>query len=665
MPFYLAGIALGLLLGLLLGGRLDNLLSVRLRWPGVIFLALLLRVGTEVAISRGIGLAEALRLPLFVFAFGLLVWVLWRNRELPGLLIAANGVAANTIAIAANGGWMPVWRPSLELAGFSPDDLSESFHQILPETLGGEFLLRAGPFGDIIPIPLPLIANVASIGDIFLLAGLGWFVFSTLLRAPESAAAREPGPTATAPYFDARPLDQPILLGSVAGVTSPVGLVAPAMTTAAERGLAAAPVEEERPRPTALGRIRGHAYVRLALDARFSSFWLAQTISLFGDRLHQVALAVLVYTMTGSPLLTGLVFLAATLPNLLLGPIAGTFVDRWDHKEVLVVSDLLRAALVLVLPAVALMHISLVYPVVFAITAISLFFRPAKAAVVPRLVDSDDLMAANSATWTGETLADIAGYPLAGLFVAFLGPALPLAFWLDAASYVVSALLVLGLAIPPVAREAGPAVGSAARRFLAELREGWRFLSDQPQLFQNTLISAVAQMSIGATLALTVVYARDWLDGGLIGYPANYAAIEMAIGLGNLVGGLAVGALGARLRKGWLIVAGFLVMGISTVFLGLTQNVLLALLTAAVIGVANLVFIIPTQTLFAEVTPMPMMGRVVAFRSSLVFGAMTAAMAVSGILAERFEVGIVIALFGCVTTGAGLAAVFLPAVRDS
>jgi MFS family permease len=89
-------------------------------------------------------------------------------------------------------------------------------------------------------------------------------------------------------------------------------------------------------------RVRRHPYVRLALNGSFSALWVGQLISLFGDRIHQVALAFLVLGVTNSPLAVGLVFLAATLPNLLFGPIAGTFVDRWDHKEVMVVSDLLR-----------------------------------------------------------------------------------------------------------------------------------------------------------------------------------------------------------------------------------------------------------------------------------------------------------------------------------
>ena len=291
------------------------------------------------------------------------------------------------------------------------------------------------------------------------------------------------------------------------------------------------------------GRIRGHPYVRLALDARFAAFWLAQTISLFGDRLHQVALGVLALASLNSPLATGLVFLAATLPNMLLGPIAGTFVDRWDHKRVMIVVDLIRAALVVAIPFAAAANFVLVYPLVFLVTTVSLFFRPAKTAVVPRIVDEDDVMAANSATWTADTLADIVGFPLAGLFVAFLGT--QRATW--------PGLLRRLRDLPPERRAARldrRRAGRADRRarggrrvcaFRRRLSEGWRFLRTRPALFQNTLVSTFAQMSLGVTLALTVVYAKNVLDRTVIPYPKNYAAIDTAIGLGNLVGGLAVG----------------------------------------------------------------------------------------------------------------------------
>jgi MFS family permease len=373
----------------------------------------------------------------------------------------------------------------------------------------------------------------------------------------------------------------------------------------------------------------------------------------------------MVLGLTGSALQTGLVFLAATLPNLILGPVAGTFVDRWDQKHVMIASDLLRAGLVLLLPFVAEQNIALVYPLVFGITTISLFFRPAKAAIVPRIVEREDLMPANGALWTGETIADIAGYPLAGVFVAFLGSNLALAFWVDSMTYVVSAILLVGLVVPPVLREVGPRVGGAMAAFASELRDGWRFLRGDGVLFQNTLVSVLAQLSIGATLALTVVYAQRSLEGDVIPYPESYAVIEAAIGLGNLVGGFVVGAIGARLRKGWLVIAGFALMGLATIVMGLTSNEVLAVAAAVVIGIFNLVYVIPSQTLFAERTPPGLMGRVVAMRSSIVMGALTGAMAVSSGLADHVDAGLVIAASGVLTVLAAIIAAWLPAVRDA
>ena len=200
--------------------------------------------------------------------------------------------------------------------------------------------------------------------------------------------------------------------------------------------------------------------------------------------------------------------------------------------------------------------------------------------------------------------------------------------------------------------------------FIEELRDGWHFLRGEAALFQNTLVSVLAQLSIGATLALMVVYAQRSLDGDLIPYPESYAVIEAAIGLGNLVGGFVIGAIGARLRKGWLVITGFAVMGLATIVLGLTSNEALAVVAAIVIGIFNLVYVIPSQTLFAERTPEGMMGRVVAIRGSIVMGALTGAMAVSSGLAEFVDAGLIIAFTGVLTVAAAVVAAWLPAVRD-
>jgi hypothetical protein len=177
----IGGILLGLILGLLAGGSILNLASVRLRWVGVLLLAVILRFGTEYLLIRGNAVVEALRLPLFMAAFGLLLAALWVNRSHPGLRLAFVGILLNTIAIAANGGYMPIWEPSLLAAGFTVADVTP-FHVLLPPGLNVEFLRHAGPLADILPIPVPIIRNVASIGDVFLTAGLAFFLFATVVR---------------------------------------------------------------------------------------------------------------------------------------------------------------------------------------------------------------------------------------------------------------------------------------------------------------------------------------------------------------------------------------------------------------------------------------------------------------------------------------------------
>jgi MFS family permease len=660
----LIAIILGVAFGLLAGGRITNLLSAQLRFGALIIAGLILRLGSQWLIDQGVDLADQLRVPLYATSFGLLVVALWLNRSQPGLLLAMVGIGANGVAVHLNGGYMPVYLPAAELVGFTAADLSPTFHVLLPKDLGLDFLLAGGPLGDIIPIAIPFLTNVISIGDVLLAAGVAWFLFSAIARGSSDVD------TGVVSLWSGRPRAETsdVVQGSRAGMDRPVvggsgmgpGLDSRASTPAAG-GIARDAVAAD----SWSGRVRSHPYVRLARDARFSAFWLAGAISLFGDRLHQIALGVMVLAVTGSAMQTGLVFLAATLPNLILGPIAGTFVDRWDQKHVMIISDLLRAGLVITLPFVAEINIWLVYPVVFLVTTVSLFFRPAKAAIIPRIVHRKDLMPANGAMWTGETMADIAGYPLAGVFVAFLGTNLALAFWVDALTYIVSAVLLAGLIIPPAARGAGPRVSGVIAAFVEELREGWHFLRGEVALFQNTIVSVVAQLSIGATLALMVVYAERSLSGEIIPYPESYAVIEAAIGVGNLVGGFVVGAIGARLRKGWLVVSGFAVMGLATIVLGLTSNELLAVGAAMVIGVFNLVYVIPSQTLFAERTPEGMMGRVVAIRSSIVMGALTGAMAVSAGLADQIDAGSIIAATGVLTVASSVVAALLPAVRDA
>ena len=695
----IGAIVLGLLLGLWNGGKISNLAHIQLKLTWLLFVAVIVRFGTEALLNAGVDIVDTLRLPLFAVGFTLLLIALWANRGYPGMGLAFVGTLMNAIVIVVNGGHMPIWEEALRAAGFAPADVTSELHIIVAGADAIDFLVRALILGDLIPIPFPVVQNVASIGDVFLSFGLAFFLFASVVRVPsvldeeEEARVRERlralfgttrlprrdgligvGPeTGLAPALtESIALERPLYMGAPAA-----GQASPALTPLAPAAVAAgidpatidATAEREifpRPSPEALERVRRHPYVRLALNGSFTALWTGQLISLFGDRIHQFALAAAVLMTTGSALASALVFVAALVPNLLFSPIAGTFVDRWDHKEVLIVSDLLRAATVLLIPVAIVTNVLFVYPFVFILTTISIFFRPARVAILPRIVKEDELVTANSALWVGETAADLIGYPLAGLFVTALGAALPVAFWLDAVTYVGSAVLIGTIVLGPrvTARDEGIETG-AGEGFLAEMRAGYRFLRGEPTLFANTIQAAVAQLTVGVLFALTAAYALFVFEQEPVGWVAVNAFLELGGAIGNLVGGFAIGLVATRIAKGRMINIGYVLFGLLIFLLGLSGNLGLALGLSIGSGIANMLFIIPSQALFQERTPGELMGRVVGFRFALVYGSMTFAMTLGGVLAEVIGPALVIAAFGLVSVAAGVAGWFVPALRDA
>ena len=476
-----------------------------------------------------------------------------------------------------------------------------------------------------------------------------------------------------------------------------MGMSSPSQTSLAVEGGAAAvlvpggiavPRARPRRRPV-LTRVRRHPYVRLALNGSFSALWVGQVISLFGDRVNQIALGAFVYEITDSPLAVALTFFVGTIPNLLFSPVAGAFVDRWDQKQVLVVSDILRAALVLLIPVAVLINVWLAYPLVFLITTVSIFFRPARVTILPRLVPDRDLLSGNSAMWVGETLADVINYPIAGLFVVYLANSLPMAFWFDAATYLVSAALLSTIVVPPLVRRlrngAGETGGVDGDTFAggqdtstddetpidtpasiaADLKAGWAFLRHETVLLANTLQGTAGQFAVGIVTVSSIVLAKQITNSTGDEYRATYAFMETSIGLGNLIGGFVLGAIAARVRKGPLVIAAYTAFGVLVFLVGIADSIPLVLGLLFGVGVANMAFVIPSQTLFQERTPPELMGRVVSLRFALVFGGMSIAMAVGGLLVSVFGPGPVIAAGGLVSMVAGLAGLSVKALRNA
>ncbi len=267
----------------------------------------------------------------------------------------------------------------------------------------------------------------------------------------------------------------------------------------------------------------------------FALLWLGGLVSMAGDWMLYIALPFYVYEISGSTLATGAMFMAETLPRVLLGTVAGVFVDRWDRRLTMVVADVLRAVLLLLLLLVRTVdQLWIVYLVAFTEAAISQFFNPAVSALLPRLVDEWQLLRANSLNAaTGEAIRLVAP-PLGG---ALMGP---LGFGglvlLDVSSYVISAVMVLLIALPRSATGEPPP--PLARTVL-----------HTPALVNVTVVLAG-----WASLCSAAVWSvwKDWLSG-------------------------------LRLVKGDRLVAGlFLVMGVVMVGQGIINALLVAFVKESV-----------------------------------------------------------------------------------
>ncbi len=200
------------------------------------------------------------------------------------------------------------------------------------------------------------------------------------------------------------------------------------------------------------GRLRGvmgrTSLRELLRQPVYRRLWIARTVSQWGDAFNTVALALLVYSLTGSGLGVSGVVLAEILPVLALAPVAGAIVDRLPRVQVMIGADLIRAALAFALPFVD-GSVAAVYAVAVGLSAGAVFFNPAAQSVVPAIVRERELVAANSGLWTAAVISQVVLAPLAGVVVAAFG--YTWAFWINAASYLASAAVLRRLSLPAAA----------------------------------------------------------------------------------------------------------------------------------------------------------------------------------------------------------------------
>ncbi|MCI4350977.1 MAG: MFS transporter [Thermoplasmata archaeon] len=384
-------------------------------------------------------------------------------------------------------------------------------------------------------------------------------------------------------------------------------------------------------------------------NRRFRNLFGSAVGSAFGSAVSSVAVNWLVWRATHSPLDIAYVGLAGVVPGIALGFLAGVLADRYNRRQVMVLSDLARAAAMAVLALYLLgrgFDLAVILGVMVVVNIFGALFTPASFAIVPRLVDPASLETANGLLSAAVQFALSLGAAAGGLTVTIAGASLGIG--VNAATFGLSAFFIL-----QIAAELGRAAadGSPKRRatLRAEFIEGLRYMRQHPPILAVTIAFFPANFLLTLAASFLVVYAGTYYPSSSI----EIGYLVAAFGIGIAVGSLVV----TRLRAGPFagVLMGSVVLTDGVFFLGMALfhelPVALALILAVGVGV-GLINVVYYATMQA-IVPNEILARVLSIDSVGSFGAIPGGLVVGGLLTNFRGIGFTfeVAAVGCLAIG--------------
>ncbi len=296
--------------------------------------------------------------------------------------------------------------------------------------------------------------------------------------------------------------------------------------------------------------------LKLLLHNRdFMLMWWAGFVSWVGNYMLFIALPVYVYNETGSTLATSLGVMANALPMIVVGQIAGVFVDRWDYRRTLILANFALVGTTLLFLTVLSAPWWLVIPIAFMQSSVGQFIGPAENALLPTLVDETRLGSANSLNALNNNLARLVGPAVGGLLVASVGFGGVVVA--NAATYLLAGLLVWGVRAPLNARERSD-ITSPLLRLASEWRAGLGAVRRNRTLMLSFAIAALVGLGEGTISTLMVPFVEVMLGGGGL----ELGLIMSAQAVGGITAGLLLTSFADRIPAVRLLGWGALLGGV-------------------------------------------------------------------------------------------------------
>ena len=389
----------------------------------------------------------------------------------------------------------------------------------------------------------------------------------------------------------------------------------------------------------------------------FLLVWAGQTLSMFGSRLTYIALLWWVLEKTGSATALAGVAIATVLPTFFLGPIAGVFIDRLDRRRLMLAMDMVNGLIIgtaATLLFIGRLQIWQIYLFSILSSTATVFHRPSLQSSIPNLVEPEQLTKANSLYQISNGITGVAGPALGGILVGFIGSGPTM--WVDAITFFVA-----GISLSLVAFPSPRAVASSGlRSIFSDTLSGFRFLYHKKTLLFMLLLFGLVNFLLAPTSVLFPIMAKNVLNVGAQGF----GLFGSAISVGMIFGGLLTARLKRFRHHGLGIICGLVLLGVMLAVFGCSRNMILSMLSLAIVGLAVAIVNTLEAVIFQTRVPNELQGRVFAAQSAITDGLQPISLALTGALLAVLSAPTITIASGVAAALAGLGALAAKRMRE-
>ena len=387
----------------------------------------------------------------------------------------------------------------------------------------------------------------------------------------------------------------------------------------------------------------------------FLFLWLDQLMSQLADRFLLYVLLIFAYRVTHTNLGVSLPMLAFGGSAILFGPAAGVFVDRWNKKNVMIISNILRGLLIFLIIPFVNQSLAVVFLISFAIFSVSQFFAPAETSSIPSLVEKKDLIAANSLFMMTLMAASIVGIGMAAPLTNYFGTKIVLI--IAASLHLSSTLATFMISLKHRKKQ----IKISLMNLFKELLMGLEFIRRKPLIRFSLAKLFFATSVLVAVCMLAVSFSEKILGIGA----ANFGYLIFSAGTGMVVGGLFLGRFGHRFKKNRLTHIGFLLGGSTLILLSRIQNIWIVFASIFFMGVGNAFIVAPLQTILHEKVPRVIRGRVFGVQNMFINSAFTFPAVILGEVADLIGLRVIIVLLGLSVLLSGILDMVISRFREA